>query len=109
MQDKNAGAMLLAWRKDVLDYAKNIVFVIGLQAVAMKLVEQHGGLGIEWWQYVYAALIVLVTGPLSSFATTYFLDCMNVSSRRLYLLANVLAIISVFAAGQVTKTHLLGG
>ena len=109
MQDKIAGAMRLAWRKDALDYAKNMVFVVGLQAVAMKLVAPHYGHGAEWWQHVLAMLVALLTGSLAAFATTYFLDCMNVVSRRLYFLANALAIVGMFAAGQVTKTHLLGG
>lgn len=109
MQNKVIGTVQAAWRKDVLDYTKNMVFVVGLQAVAMKLVGPHNRLGAEWWQYVYAALIALGTGSLSAFATTHFLDCMNVTSRRLYFLASALAIVGVFAAGQVTKTHLLGG
>jgi len=95
--------------KETIDYAKNLVFFIGLQAIGMAMLAPHGSGGDHWWWRAIGIIVCGTSGLLNAAAAMLYRESWPEPERPRPILFTTLSIVIVAAAGLATKLRIAEG
>lgn len=95
--------------KETIDYAKNLVFFVGLQAIGVVMLAPHGSGGDHWWWRAIGVVLCAVTGLLNAAAAKLYCDSWPEDDRPRTAIFSAISIVIVAAAGIATKFRLAEG